>query len=137
MIEHTCRIRVRYAESDQMQFAHHSNYIVWFEAARIELLRAIGVNYAQMEQGGYLLPVLEVCAQYLKPARFDDELHITARIAEKPRAKCRIGYEVKTDYQLICSGHSLHGFINAQGKAIRPPGAFVQAVEKYFTSSRD
>lgn len=133
MIEHTCSIRVRYAESDQMQFAHHSVYIVWFEAARIELLRAIGIDYAQMEKEGFLLPVLEVCARYFSPAHFDDELSVTARLTSKPRAKFRIEYEVKLGEELICSGHSLHGFINAENRAIRPPKAFIRAVERYFT----
>ena len=133
MIEHTSLVRVRYAETDQMKYAHHANYIIWFELARIELMRAVGISYADLEKKGYLLPVLEVGATYLRPARFDDQLKIVARLSQKPRAKFRIEYEVINEQEdVICSGYSSHGFISADYKATRPPRSFMQALEPYF-----
>ncbi len=133
MIEHTSLVRVRYAEADQMKYAHHSNYIIWFELARIELMRSVGISYADLEQKGYLLPVLEVHVTYLRPARFDDRLKILARLPKKPGAKFRIEYEVRNEEEkIICSGYSSHGFISADYKATRPPRSFMQALEPYF-----
>ena len=90
MIEYTTRIQVRYAETDQMKFAHHSNYIVWFELARIELMRHTGIDYARMEKEGYLLPVLEIKAEYKLPARFDEYLDIKTVIRDMPRARLQL-----------------------------------------------
>jgi YbgC/YbaW family acyl-CoA thioester hydrolase len=74
-------LRVRYAETDQMRVAHHSNYIVWFEVGRIELLRELGFTYGEMEEDGMHLPVVEVRCRYKHPARFDDEITIRTRLA--------------------------------------------------------
>jgi acyl-CoA thioester hydrolase len=124
-------IRVRYAETDQMKFAHHSNYIVWFEYARIAMLRHNGFDYAQMEKDGYLLPVLEVGVQYLKPSFFDDLLTIEARVSEVPRASFRIDYKVFNQSKImICQGFSRHAFMNKENKAIKPPRDFIAAVKE-------
>ena len=117
-------LRVRYAETDQMKFAHHSAYVVWFEMARIELLRRMGLNYAQMEKDGFLLPVLEIGIKYFKPAFFDDELNIFAEFSELNKARFRINYKVKKDDKFIAEGFSVHAFMNAQGRPIRPPEFF-------------
>lgn len=127
-MEHSVSLRVRYAETDQMKFAHHSVYVVWFELARIELMRKLGLNYAQMEKDGYLLPVLEIGIQYYKPAYFDDELEITAQFTEFKKARFRINYKVKKDDILLSEGFSVHAFMNAQGKPIRPPEFFKKKI---------
>jgi len=129
-MEHSVRIRVRYAETDQMRFAHHSVYVVWFEMARIELMRGLGLNYAQMEKDGYLLPVLEVGIRYRKPAFFDDELQISAKFAQLAGARLRIQYTVTKNGTLIAEGFSVHAFMNAQGRPIRPPVFFVNAIKR-------
>ncbi len=123
-------LRVRYAETDQMRFAHHANYIAWFEMARIELLRHVGLSYAKMENDGYMLPVLEVNVKYLKPAFFDDRLCITARFAAFERARFKIEYNVYRDGTLISTGYSVHAFMNREGRAIRPPSFFTEKVQK-------
>ena len=128
MIEHSIRVRVRYGETDQMGFAHHSVYVLWFEMARIELMRKHGLHYAQMEKAGYLLPVLEFYAKYLKPAYFDDEVTIVAQFGEIKKARFRIHYSVYRDSSKICSGYTEHAFMNKQGRPIRPPEFFLKAV---------
>ncbi len=120
--------RVRYAETDQMKFAHHSAYIIWFEMARIELLRSMGFSYAQMEKDGVLLPVLEVSARYFKPAFFDDALRIVARFGALNKARLRIDYQVFRQQTLICEGFSLHAFMNEKGRPIRPPEFFLEKI---------
>ncbi len=133
MIEHISEVKVRYADTDQMKFAHHSNYIVWFELARIEWMHALDINYADLEKQGLLLPVIEVNARYYKPARFDDTLYVKCTLAEFPRAKFRFNYEVtRSDGTPLSTGYSVHGFMNAEDKAIRPPKQFLNKLKPYF-----
>lgn len=133
MIEKRVRFRVRYAETDQMKFAHHSAYIVWFEMARIELMRHAGIDYAQMEKQGYLLPVLEVQAEFKLPARFDDQLEILTLVENPSGAKLKFKYRVFNEQmQMLCEGYSVHAFMNAQDKAIKPPKFFLEALKRYL-----
>src|SRR5205814_401214 len=79
---HSFRLRVRYAETDQMGVAHHAAYFVWFELARTEFCRSRGIDYAAMEAEGLFLPVVEAKCRYRQGAKYDDELLITATIVE-------------------------------------------------------
>jgi len=133
MIEHFTETRVRYAETDQMQIAHHSNYIVWFELARVELMKSLGWDYASMEKAGYWMPVLEVRVHYLKPLFFDDWVRIRAFIEERPSAKIKYQYEIfNARQERICQGYTVHGFMNAKNRAIKPPRAFIKKMQSYF-----
>jgi acyl-CoA thioester hydrolase len=132
MIQHTVTFRVRYAETDKMGIAHHSSYLLWFEMARIELMRSIGLSYAQFEKDGYLMPVLEMHVQYKKAVIFDQLLHITASIEQKPKAKLTYNYKISDGKNIICEGHSLHGYMNFQNKAIKPPKTFLIKMNEYF-----
>lgn len=125
MITVSASIRVRYAETDAMGIAYHGNYLPWFEVARIALLAQIGLNYRELDEAGFLLPVLEANLRYLSSARFDDELHITATLREPPRARIKIEYTVHRGDELLTTGHTLHAFMNRAGTAIKPP-RFVQ-----------
>lgn len=126
------RIRVRYAETDQMAVAYHGNYLPWFEVARTQCLREHGLPYQQLEQEGFLLPVIEVQARYLKPARYDDELDVTATISERPGVRIRIDYEVRRNGELLATGQTLHVFIDRSGRAIRPPASFQDLIRRHF-----
>ncbi|MFT5837368.1 MAG: acyl-CoA thioester hydrolase, partial [Candidatus Azotimanducaceae bacterium] len=74
MIHTISTIRVRYAETDRMDVVYHSNYLIWFETARIQMLDQIGIPYREIEARGLFLPVLTVSAEYKRPARFDDRI---------------------------------------------------------------
>jgi len=133
MIKHVCTLTVRYAETDQMQFAHHSNYIVWFEHARIQLMNHYGISYAKLEQDGFLMPVLEVNARFIKYAVFDETLKIETSLPEIPGAKLRFLYNVyNTHEELICNGSSLHAFINLDKKAIKPPKELLKILRPHY-----
>ncbi len=126
----TVDFRVRYAETDQMRFAHHASYIIWFEMARIELLRQNGFSYAQMEKDGHLLPVLEVKAKWFKPAFFDDQLRIITSFDNLNKARLHINYKVFRGETLICEGYTVHAFMNKEGRPIRPPKEFLEKIGK-------
>jgi acyl-CoA thioester hydrolase len=88
-------LRVRYAETDAAGLAHHGSYPAWLEAARVEWLRAGGVSYAELEQQGYHLAVVEMRLRYVAPARFDDLLHVRIALV---RARSR---EALFDYEIV------------------------------------
>ncbi|MER3524984.1 MAG: acyl-CoA thioesterase [Ignavibacteria bacterium] len=133
MIKHTTDIRVRYADTDQMKFVYYAKYFEYFEQGRSDLLREIGLPYAQIEEIGLLLPVIEAHAKYKKAARYDDLLHVVTYFREMPVARIRLEYEVFKDGEpdMIAQGYTVHTFINAAtGKPTRAPAQFIEAVEK-------
>ena len=133
MIEHTTRIRVRYADTDQMGFAYYARYLEWLEVGRTEMLRALDLPYAEIEKQEIALPVLEVSCKYRKPALYDQLLRVVSRLKEKPRASFRIDYEIFDEgHQLLAEGFTLHTFINAEGRPVRPPLVFMQKVKVLF-----
>ena len=119
----TTLVRVRYAETDQMQVVYHANYLVWFEIGRTDLLRSLGWSYRDMEAAGVWLPVLEARCAYHRPARYDDEIEIrtTGRLVSAVR--------MAFDYQAVCradgvvtaSGQTTHASVTPQGRPCRLP----------------
>ncbi len=136
MIHTISTFRVRYAETDRMQVVHHKNYLVWFEAARIEMLDLIGLPYAGVEADGYFIPVLSATVDYKKPAYFDDRLEVHLYLRDKPRARFRFDYEVRRGDAQLAIGHTTHGFMDKNGKALRPPEVFIQKVLSYWTHNQ-
>lgn len=132
MIHTISKFRVRYAETDRMKVVHHRNYLVWFEAARIEMLDRIGLPYAGVEAQGFFIPVLSASVDYKRPAFFDDRIEVQLFLREKPRARFRFDYEVLREGQGLATGHTIHGFMNETGKALRPPEAFLAKVLEYW-----
>lgn len=94
MIEHEVNIRVRYAETDQMQYVYYGNYATYFEVARVETFRSLGMSYKEMEELGVLMPVLEYKTKFIKPALYDDLLTIKVLIKDKPGVRIKFDYEV-------------------------------------------
>ncbi|MGC6424287.1 MAG: acyl-CoA thioesterase [Lentimonas sp.] len=130
MIHTISKIRVRYAETDRMDVVYHSNYLIWFETARIRMLDEIGIPYTEIEARGLLLPVLTVSAAYKSPARFDDRIDVHLYMKDKPRARITFEYEVKRGDTLLCTGTTTHGFMDTTGKGLRPPNDFLEIIEK-------
>ena len=119
----TTKIRVRYAETDQMGFVHHGNYALFFEMGRLDWITKIGVSYKNMESEGILLPVVFLEANYLKSAYYDDELTIETFLLEKPTVRIKFGYNIYNDNKdLITKGITHLAFMNRQtGKPQRCP----------------
>ena len=87
MISHDCKIRVWYKHTDQMGICHHSNYICYYEAARSEMLRALGMSFAEVEKRGIMMPILEVQSKYRKPAYYDELLTVRIILRELPTTR--------------------------------------------------
>lgn len=113
-------IIVRYAETDQMGIVHHSNYPVWYEAARTDYIKGIGMSYSEIEKRGYLLPLLELKSNYKGAARYEDELIITTKIKELSYTRITFCYEVynKSNNVLINYGETMHAWTNQELKPL-------------------
>lgn len=108
-------IIVRYGETDQMGIVHHSNYLRYFEVARLEWLTSLGVSYALMEQEGIIMPVIDVKLSYKTPACFDDSLIVCVQLVEIPKVKIKFSYEIKNQKdQIVCLGETSLAFLNAE-----------------------
>lgn len=109
-------IRVRYAETDQMGVVYHANYFPWFEEARTDLLLAIGYSYREMEEQGYLFPLVECSCRYRQPARYMDVLTVRSGLTEMKGAKFTIGYHVYriSDGAMLAEGTTTHVFVDKQ-----------------------
>ena len=116
-------IRVRYAEVDQMGVVHHSRYWVYFEMGRTELLRRQGVAYAHLEDDGALFVVARCSARFLAPARYDEILTLTTRVAKTGAARIDHAYELrrKSDGKLLCTAETTLACVNRQGQIIPLP----------------
>ena len=120
--ENTTQYRVCYADTDQMGVVYYANYFMLFERARTELLRLNSLSYRQIEEQGFMLPVLDAHAKYHRPARYDDLLDVTARVVEFDGLKLKTACEVKRDGVLLVDGDVTLVFLNAQtGRPSRPP----------------
>ena len=126
------RLRVIYGDTDQMGVVYYANYLRYFEFARSELIRARGRSYQEIERGGSYLPVIEAHAQYRAPARYDDLLVIRIHVQQLRRASLTFGYEVRRDGdpEVLCTGHTVHACLNAQGRPIRFPPALVELLQE-------
>nr|MBA3710707.1 acyl-CoA thioesterase [Planctomycetota bacterium] len=101
---HVQTIRVRYAESDQMGFAHHAAYVVWLEEARIAWLRAVGASYRDLEASGVLMPVIECSIRYRKSLRFDDLAELETAIAVLGPSRLSFTTVVRLDGAVCAEG---------------------------------
>lgn len=117
------RIRVRYAETDQMGIVYYANYLVWFEVGRTDLLRLSGWSYREMETDGYALPVVEVHCEYRQSARYDDELDIVTTGSIFSPVRIKFEYQVvrAADGATLANGHTVHASLDTSGKPRRLP----------------
>ena len=123
------RVRVRYAETDQMGVVYHANYLVWFEIGRVELMRQVGIDYRTMEQDeGALIAVVNVSARYRAPARYDDQLVIRTRLAGVRSGIIRFRYEIvrEADGTLLCEGETVHMVVGRDMKRRPMPQKYAE-----------
>lgn len=119
MFQHTAKIRVRYGETDQMGYVYYGNYAEFYEVARVEMLRSLGMTYKSMEEQGVMMPVVELHCKYLKPALYDEEISIKVIIEEMPRARMHFKYELHNEAgELINTGETLLVFVNMKTNRI-------------------
>jgi acyl-CoA thioester hydrolase len=125
-----CRLRVRYAETDQMGVVYHANYFVWFEVGRVELLRQLGFSYREMEaQDGCGIAVIDARCRYKAPARYDDELLLRTQLTYVRESLIQFGYELlrAETGELLAEGDTTHVVVDRSMKKSPLPAKYMTA----------
>ena len=134
MIQFEYRTKVYYKDVDQMGIVYYARYYEYFEAARTELLKSLGIYVTAIEDDGYLLPVITSHCDYKVGANFEDTLLVNTIIKELPNPRLRIEYEVHGDNsdELLVTGYTMHAFTDKSGKAVKPPKQLVDTLRQNF-----
>ena len=136
MLTRDFKFRVWYKDTDQMGIVHHSNYICYYEAARSEFLRALGMSFAEVERRGIMMPILEVQSKYRKPAYFDELLTVRIILREMPSTRINFFYEIYNERgDLLNTGMTQLGFIHSDSRRpCRCPEWFLELIRSRFGS---
>ena len=134
MIQFEYLTKVYYKDVDQMGIVYYARYYEYFEAARTELLKSLGIYVTAIEDDGYLLPVITSHCDYKVGANFEDTLLVNTIIKELPKPRLRIEYEVHRDNsdELLVTGYTMHAFTDKSGKAVKPPKQLVETLRQNF-----
>ena len=123
------KLRVRYAETDQMGVVYHSNHFIWFEVGRVELLRQLGFSYRDMEsQDNRFIAVAEAKCRYRSPARYDEEVLVRTQLLNVRESVVHFGYELRraTDGTLLAEGETTHIVTDADMKIAALPDKYLK-----------
>ena len=134
MYTSTTTVRVRYGETDQMGYVYYGFYAMYYEVARVESLRQLGLTYKEIEAMGIIMPVLENKSKYLAPARYDELLKIVTSVKEKPSIRIKFDYEIYNEAnKLIHQGETLLVFVDKNtNRPCRPPKAMENVLDPFF-----
>lgn len=134
MYQSETSVRVRYGETDQMAYVYYGVYAMYYEVARVESLRRLGVTYKELEASGVMMPVLENHSKFLMAARYDELLKIVVTIREKPTVRIKFEYEIfNEENKLIHQGETLLAFVDTKsGRPCRPPELMMNVLAPYF-----
>jgi acyl-CoA thioester hydrolase len=134
MFEASTQIRVRYAETDQMGYVYYGNYATYFEVARVETLRQMGISYKELEDQGVMMPVLENWSKYISPAKYDEVLTIKVQIKERPKIRINFNYEIlNSENKLIHIGETKLVFVDFTTRKPCPiPSQFIELLNDHF-----
>ena len=132
MISFDHRVKIFYKDVDQMGIVYYSRYFEYFEEARTELLASIGLGVTDVEKKGIMLPVISSHCDYLKGARFEQNIIIKASISTEPRSKLQIDYSVfiEDEKEPIATGYTEHAFVNDKGAAVRAPKMILERLNQ-------
>jgi acyl-CoA thioester hydrolase len=128
VIQQTIALRVRYPECDPMGYLHHSIFLQYFEMGRVELLRAAGFSYADLERAGLFFVVVKVEVKYKSPARYDEELALTTKVARQTHVRIDHVYELRRGETLLAEATTTIACVGRDGQLrqipdfLMPPG---------------
>lgn len=134
MYQSETTIRVRYGETDQMGYVYYGFYAMYYEVARVEALRQLGVTYKEIEAMGVIMPVLENKSRYLLPGRYDELLRIVTTIREKPSVRIVFEYDIfNEENKLIHQGETKLAFVDqTTNRPCRPPQMMEKVLQPFF-----
>ncbi len=136
MFTYETKIRVRYAETDQMGFVYYGNYATYYEVARVEALRSLGLTYKKLEESGVLMPVVENRSKYIRPAKYDDLLTVRLKIPALMKKRITFEYEIYNERgKLIHTGSTTLTYIDAKtGRTCEAPDMLTDLFKPYYDS---
>jgi len=135
MLIHKTSLRIRYADTDQMQYAYNGKYFEYFEVGRTEMMREQGLTYRSIEKKGYQMPVYEAFIQFKNPAFYDELIEVETRVEKLPLAKVHIDHTITSLERntVIAEGYIELAFIKSDTKKLtRAPEFFTDALKKFF-----
>jgi len=134
MYQSETTVRVRYGETDQMAYVYYGFYAMYYEVARVESLRQLGMTYKAIEAMGIIMPVLENHSKFIAPARYDELLRIVTTIRERPGVRIKFEYDIyNEENKLIHHGETLLAFVDKKtNRPCRPPQAMAEVLEPFF-----
>jgi acyl-CoA thioester hydrolase len=115
-LEHTINIRVRYPEVDAMGYLHHSRFFQYFEMGRVELLRSMGISYADVERQGIFFVVVKVECKYRAAARYDEELTLTTRVTRQAHVRIDHAYELRRGPTVLAEASTTIACVDREGR---------------------
>jgi len=124
------KLRVRYAETDKMGVVYHSNFVIWFEVGRVELLRQLGFQYSEMEaEDNCHIPVVDLRVRYKAPAQYDDVIVVRTQIRNVRSSLLHFSYEIfrEADRTLLATGETMHIIVNSKLERTALPDKYMQA----------
>ena len=127
------RLRVRYAETDQMGVVYHANHFIWFEIGRVDLMRQLGFSYRDLERDhGCFIPVVDARCRYKAPARYDDEIIVRTHLRNVRESVIHFGYElVRADNnELLAEGETMHMILDSKMKHAPLPEIYLKAFRR-------
>lgn len=131
-------LRVRYAETDQMGYVYYGNYSTYYEVARVEALRSLGITYKEVEEAGVIMPVLRNSSLYIKPARYDDLIDIKVMIKAAPGARITFDYELFIEEILVHKGETTLAFVNKTTyKPCKMPAMMAKVLNPFFDEEKN
>ena len=139
MYQTDVQIRVRYSETDQMGYVYYGNYGAYFEVARTEAFRSLGIHYKEMEAAGVMMPVLEMKTKYIRPAKYDDLLTVRLFLKENPAgARIKFEYEVYNEAtELLTIGETTMVFVDMKTSRPTPTPENIQKIMAPYFSDGD
>jgi len=137
MITHTTTCRVIYGDTDKMGFVYHANYFRWFESARSEMFRYLGMSYKSIESRGFFLPLSEIYCKFNSPSQYDDILLIETSLNTSIKASMQFNYQIFSEdgSKLLAEGYTKHACVDTNSRVVRPPKFLMEVIEKYRASN--
>jgi len=124
------RCRVIYGDTDSGGVVYYANYLRYFEAARTEFMRALALSYKEIEEQGFILPVVECHVRYKASARYDDLLLIETCLVEVKSRTCRFNYRIirENDGKILVQGYTAHAVVDFDGRLTKFPAVVLDAL---------
>ena len=132
VINDRTQIRVRYADTDQMGVVYYGIYLTWFEIGRTEIMRDTGLTYHEVEKYGVRIPVIEAGLKYLKPAYYDDVLHIQTFLEKRTGLRVRFEYIIWRNDEKLATGFTEHILTNDKLHPAKPPKELLDKLQKLW-----